>query len=270
VNAAPYGFTLWENLWPGWFQSLHASFPSSIAWLGALVFSLPYLLILALPLLLPMLALLWRKNAFKREWLPYWIVGYALWASELHRWDLGHLRNGSVILILLFFTLCERQNRNLLPLIIMACLVINATANVLGAWSQQTPIHTRRGTLYKRRPDTALAFLLTHTRPGENVFVYPYQPIYYFLADLHNPTRFSSLMYHINTDAQFRQAVQDLESAKPRYVLWDAVFSGQNMQSLFPAYRHPAPNHLIMEPYLKTHYRQIGFENGFRILERRS
>jgi hypothetical protein len=150
----------------------------------------------------------------------------------------------------------------------MACLIMNASANVLGAWSHKTPVHSRRGTLYAARPDAALEFLLTHTTPGEDVFVYPYPPMYYFLADVHNPTRFSNLMYHLNTKAQFREAVQDLDTAKPRYVLWDTVFTGDSMRSLFPAYHDPPRDQLIVEPYFETHYRQIGFENGVRILER--
>ena len=180
INAAPYGFTLWESLLPGWFHSLHASFPLPFAWAGTMVFSVPYLLILFVPMVLPVLGFVWRADAFQRELIPYWIAAYALWASELHRWDLGHLRNGSLLLILLFFTLCERRKQNipnLAAVAIMACLVMNASANVLGAWSQQTPIHSRRGTLYEKQRDHALEFLLTHAKPGDDVFVYPYPPI---------------------------------------------------------------------------------------------
>ena len=73
----------------------------------------------------------------------------------------------------------------------------------------------------------------------------------------------------LNTDAQFREVVHDLDDAKVRYVLWDTVFAGDSMRTLFPAYRYPPPDRLIIEPYLETHYRQIAFENGIRILERR-
>ncbi len=271
VNAAPYGFTLRENLWPSWFSALHAGFPLPVALAGTIVFSVPYVLILVVPFLLPLLAYAWRSNAFEREMLPYWITAYALWASELHRWDLGHLRNGCLILIILFFALCERQRKksaNHLTLAIMACLVVTGSANVLGATAQRTAIHTRRGTLYKQNDDAALQFLLTHTRRGENVFIYPYQPIYYFIADVRNPTRFSNLMYHINTDAQFREVVCDIDAQKVRYVLWDSQFSGQRFRSLFPAYEDPPPRQLIVEPYLKTHYHQVAIEENFRILER--
>jgi hypothetical protein len=76
------------------------------------------------------------------------------------------------------------------------------------------------------------------------------------------------LQYHFNTDAQFREAVRDLEDKKVRYVLWDSVFSGDGMRAVFPAYRQLPREQLIVEPYLESHYRQIGFMSGFRIPER--
>jgi hypothetical protein len=42
------------------------------------------------------------------------------------------------------------------------------------------------------------------------------------------------------------------------------------LTALFPAYRQPPADQLIMEPYLEAHYRQIGFEKQFRILERKN
>lgn len=270
VNTADYGFILWEIWFPNWFSTLHAILPSPFAALGTFTLSVPFLLILLLPLL-PILGYLWRPQAFRRELLPYWLAAYALWLSELHHLDIGHLRNGCLILVILFFTLCEIRERRFpkqLILLITACLVLHAAVNLLGALSLKTPVHSRRGTLLAQKPDTALDFLLRHTQPGDDVFVYPYQPIYYFLADVRNPTRFSNLMYQINTDEQFREAVGDLNRKKVRYVLWDSVFSGENLRSVFPSYRPPPPGKLIMEPYLESHYRQIAFKNGFRILER--
>ena len=270
VNAASYGYTLRESWWPTWFSGLRPHFSLGLTLAQIAAFSIPWVLILVVPFLLPIVGYMWRPNAFRRDMLPYWLAGYALWASELHRLDLGHLRNGTPVLIILFFALCERQQGNIprrLAFGIVACLTVYATANLLGAAAAHATIHSRRGTLRASSSDAALDFLVAHTRPGENVFVYPYRPIYYFLADLRNATRFGFLVYGLNTPAQFREAIDDLEKKKVRYVLWDGLAT-QNLTALFPAYRPPAADQLIMEPYLETRYRQIGSEAGFRILER--
>lgn len=212
------------------------------------------------------------RDAFSRELLPYWLTGYALWLSELQRVDIGHLRNGSIILVLLFFALCERHRRAYPKHVafgVIACLLLNGMVNVAAAAMARVPIHSRNGTLYSYKKDSALEFLLRHTERGENVFVYPYRPIYYFLADVRNPTRFSYLQYHFDGDEQFLEAIRDLERTKVRYALWDTIFAGENMTREFPAYCQPPREQLIMEPYLESHYRQIGFENGLRILERK-
>lgn len=113
-----------------------------------------------------------------------------------------------------------------------------------------------------------LEFLETHTRPGDEVFVYPYQPIYYFVENLKNPTRYSYLQYHLHTDEQFREATRDLEQKKVRYVVFDTALSGERFREVFPAYRQPAASELIMEPYLEAHYHLVNDLGRFRILQR--
>jgi len=272
ANSAPYGFILREGFWRSWYPALHAIFPGPVALGLVFIFSVPFLLILGLPAILPLLAYRWRTDASERRLIPYWAAGIAIWASELHRWDLGHLRNGCVLLLVVSFALLERRKRAVGKYVaagITGCAVLYGTVNVAAASGQRVPIQSRRGTLYGSTTDPVLEFLQTHTTRGEEVFVYPYQPIYYFAADVRNPTRYSNLMYGINTDAQFHEAVEDIERKRVRYVLWDTVFSGEGLRNLFPAYRPPAKDKLIMEPYLERNYRQIGFENGFRILERK-
>ncbi len=271
INAAPYGYPLWEKTLPVWFSMLHRilPLPLTIVFVGAL--SVPFLLILILPMATPVLGYLERSTAFGREWLPYWLVACALAVSELHRLDLGHARHGCVMLVVLFFALCEIQKKKFLrqaAVAVMACVILSGAVDMLAVLGCRIPIQTRRGTLLARESDSALEFLLHHTRAGDEVLVYPYRPVYYFLADLRNPTRLSCFMYGNGTEPLFREAVRDIDRQKVRYVLWDTVFSGENLRSIFPSYRVPPPNQLIMEPYLESHYRQVGFENGFRILER--
>ena len=139
------------------------------------------------------------------------------------------------------------------------CVVLAGTVNWANSWS-----------LSKPSPDSArlLEFLKTHTDPSEYVFIYPYQPIYYFAAKLRNPTRYSYIQYSLHTRAQFAEAVHDLDQKQVRYVVFDTLLSGEHFQGMFPAYRQPEKSQLIIEPYLEAHYR-LAYDLGrFHILER--
>jgi hypothetical protein len=119
------------------------------------------------------------------------------------------------------------------------------------------------------KDDAALRFLNITIPQGEYVFVYPYYPMYYFLADLRNPTRFSTLVYNYNTDSQFDEVIDDLSRKRVRYILWDTVVEGKNLTTWFPQYRHPAEERLKLEKFLQTHYEQKAVLNGFRVLLRK-
>jgi hypothetical protein len=97
--------------------------------------------------------------------------------------------------------------------------------------------------------DPVLQFLSEHVKTGQPTLVYPYAPVYYFLSAARNPTRYSFTLYQLNTEAQFREVVQSLESSDVRYVVWDRS-SLDSMHLWFPAYRIPPPNELMVEPYL--------------------
>ena len=150
----------------------------------------------------------------------------------------------------------------------MICaLALGAWRGVVGA-AAQVRQETRRGVVRTYVRDDALQFLLDNTKPRDFVFVYPYYPMYYFLANLRNPTRYGILLYGYNTDEQFQEALADLDRARPRYVLWDTVIDGENWKQWYPAYVRPAERDLVIEPYLNRHYRTIATKSGFRIMER--
>ena len=54
-------------------------------------------------------------------------------------------------------------------------------------------------------------------------------------------------MYHMNTDSQFQEAIDALETKRVRYVLCDSVVSGANLTTWFPGYEHPPASELKME-----------------------
>ena len=266
INAAPYGSPLWQHL----VDTLQNDGSSPVARMQALTFGLPLLLVATLPLVLP-LAAGWSG----RPWLqipmfPYWFAAYALWVSELHRIDIGHLRNGAMLMAVLFFSICEASGRGVVRragLVLTLCIVLTGMTHFLMSW-QGEKRETRRGTVYVEGDTAVLDFLDSHTQAGDEVFVYPYQPIYYFLENLRNPTRFSYMLYRFNTKSQFLEATEDLERKEVRYVVFDKEFSGPRLAQVFPAYRQPADRDLIMEPYLAAHYGVVSEGRRFRVLQR--
>jgi hypothetical protein len=148
-------------------------------------------------------------------------------------------------------------------------LLVYGLVHVLKPLGAQYKMATRRGTLYACQPDDALNFLQEHIKPKGEVFIYPYYPMYYFLANVKNPTRHSILMYHINTKDQFREIIDILDNKKVKYVLLDTLMEGNTLRLYFPSYKIPHENELILEQYLKEHYRVVGIKNNFRIMVRR-
>ena len=76
-------------------------------------------------------------------------------------------------------------------------------------------------------------------------------------------------MYRINTKSQYDEAVRVIEETKVRYVVWNTVLGEEKVHEAFPAYRHPRPEELIMEPYLARHYDVKWSLTHVRILERK-
>jgi hypothetical protein len=271
VNAVPYGYGV-QFYWGIWKESLGAALSAPGGICAASFLVVPFLLIATLPLLLVLFGLRHRTLAFNRVNLPYWMAGFALWISEIHRQDITHLVWGAPILLILCFHLYSlAPQRFRVQRLISICVFSLALVNELVALTTvDRTMSTRRGTVHTYDGDPALGFLIAHIRPGEPVFVYPYCPMYYFLSAAQNPTRFSFLRYQMNTKSQFREVIESLEQSKARYVLWDTAFDREKFDAMFPNYRTPPQQELIVEPYLAAHYQQIAFKGGFRILGRKA
>ena len=200
--------------------------------------------------------------------------GIALWLSEIHRMDLIHLIYGSPALVILLFALwniCSKKKRGTYQLgLIMAIipLLFLATFHLIIALSAKQEFVTRRGTVYTYQEDTALKFLHENIPAGSMVFIYPYRPMYYFLANIRNPTRYSHLLYSYNTEAQFNETITALERKRVKYVLLDTLFDETYLKKIFPKYVQPPDEKQVVEKYLQKHYRELDVRYGFRILER--
>jgi hypothetical protein len=66
-----------------------------------------------------------------------------------------------------------------------------------------------------------VAYVQAGTPVGAPFFAYPVQPLFNFLADRPNPTRFDHFLPGTLTSRDFAEVIAELERARPRYVLWD-------------------------------------------------
>lgn len=272
VNSVPYGTGLFVYYWQRWAVPLASQFGPFFGYGAGGVLIVPHLLIAALPVVLVAIACYQRRAAFSRTTIPYWVVGLALWVSELHRKDIMHLAYGSPVLLILFFNLCKGfRSKWRTPALqfIAICAVALASVNLLVVMTAKHQIVTRRGVVRGFSGDSVMEFLNSHTRPGDTLFAYPYGPMYYFLAAAKNPTRYSFLLYDMNTDSQFVEAVRQLEEAKVHYVLWDTTLENEGVKWAYPANWEPRRNNQIIEPYLWNHYRIVQTVDDVRILERK-
>jgi hypothetical protein len=73
------------------------------------------------------------------------------------------------------------------------------------------------------RDDFVAIVLDTRARsaPGEPIFVYPTLPMFYFLADRPNPTRFGHVYPGAATSDEQLEMINTLEALRVRYVVWD-------------------------------------------------
>ena len=271
-NVVPYGLDFRQLYWSAFTTSLTPVFSRVMADAVSAVLCLPFVAVMGLPLVLAGCAAAFRRSAFNRNTLPYWIAGCALWLSEMHRKDLHHIVWASPLLIVLAFSYCRqlrgKWTKPALQTVTVSAILL-ASLNPLVALLANHKVVTRRGTMYNAFPqDTVLEYLNAHMAPGEPLFVYPYSPLYYFLSAASNPTRYSILMYNTNTEQQFREVTQTLETAKVRYVVWDRSFPSW-VKKGFPSFRMPPRDDLIIEPYLLAHYRVVsGTEDRYQVLER--
>jgi hypothetical protein len=233
------------------------------------VLIVPFLCVAALPVLLTAFALKRRDQALTRATLPYWVCGFALWLSEMQRKDIWHLVYGSPLLILLGLHVYGRSPNkwNVRAMrLLAACAWFLAIFNLLAVSMARTPIATRRGVVYGYQRDAVLEYLNDHIRPGEEILAYPYRPMYYFLLEADNATKYSFFTPGMHTESQFREAVDSLEAKKIKHVIWDTTYDDPDMAWANPHVPRPLP---IVEPYLMEHYTIVYFNKGVRLLERK-
>jgi hypothetical protein len=271
INSVTYAHGLFGD---GIFEFWSALFRHTI-WGNCLSVALilPDLLIVSLPLTVLLLGIRYRQKPDRPEILLLWFTGYALFLSEFQRTDLTHLIWGSPILIILFAHLLDRRRTSISRIaigLVNFSSVSLAIFTVLMVTINSTTVLTRRGKIAvaERNALGVFEILDRETKPGEEIFVYPYSPLYYFLSGTRNATDHSFLLYGFHTPQQFQEVIHTLDQSRVRTVVWDTNYIEKAEGRLFPRARRPRPDQLIIEPYLMSHYRQVGNYGGIWIMER--
>jgi hypothetical protein len=267
ANVVPYAQGMIRDCW-NHFVVAKPGFRWTIV--TATVLITPFFFVAALPVLLPALAVRFRSNPVTPEIALYWLCGWALWLGEIHRKDIFHLVFGSPLLIILSIYYLEQYRAKVADLalqVLALCAACLATFNLFLVLSAR-PLATRVGTIAVFKNVAALSVLDDKVASGEEIFAYPYCPMYYFLSATTNPTRYGGLLYNFNTPSQFEEVVRVLEHRRVRYVLWDTHFQAKEVAALFPASAHISPGALIVEPYLESHYKVVWADADTRLMER--
>ena len=199
----------------------------------------------------------------------YAAAGAAIWIGEFHRKDIIHLAFGSPLLLIVFFyILAELPGRfvRIATRTLAFSAVSLALFDLVLVTVAPRPLQTRVGTLKTLSPTGTVRFLMTHVAAGEEIFVYPYRPSYYFITGTTNPTPYSFLIYGYNTKAQFQEVISTLETRKIKYVSWDTTYNAK----VAPHESLPKdPREFIFERYLQCRYKVIQDDHGERVMQRR-
>jgi 4-amino-4-deoxy-L-arabinose transferase-like glycosyltransferase len=266
VNVVPYAQGIIHYYWDH-FVIAKSGFRWTV--ITASILILPFFVVATLPAMLPVLAISYRRNAAQPEILLLWLCGVALWLSEFHRKDIPHLVFGSPLLMILFVFYLQQYRAKIADLALQI-LAISATClagfNLFLVLSAR-PVATRAGSVALLKSDPVINALQSEAKAGEEIFAYPYCAMYYFLSATTNPTRYAALLYNFNDPSQFEEVVRTLEQRRVKLVVWNTSLQ-KNMKDFFPGMKKVPDDQLIVEPYLRTHYKVVWADADTRIMER--
>ena len=258
VNITPYAWV------PGGYQAFWRS-------LAAAPFPLRLLFVLAacLPALLPVAVFLgwaaaWLVQRMQRLapamrfpvlYLAGCLAGYVL--STYPRPDLTHLTIVAplayVLTALLICTYASPRLGNAIFLLMLPCALLLTAQSAELAFSD-IPLRTPVGTLAIAPEEVGpVRALFEHVRPGQELYVHPYLPLFYFLTQTTNPTRYSYLAPGMMGDADEQSVLADLRRSPPDWLLY-LPLQREAYLKVFPSAAHMPVHFDAIERWLKCRY----------------
>ncbi len=278
ANKLPYGYVV---------TSRNPTELFSGTWASRVILSVvmsPLLLFSLLPIT-AVVVLIWftlkgpRAELSTQKW-GYWVLVSAVLSGLLlstfltKRPDFTHLNYlGPVFYLVLAWVLDgldlqSRLWRSLMPVLVLYVFLSFTSfgmMTLLESLSAHYKVETPRGIVRTADQDRTLEYILAHVKPGEKIFVYPYEALYYYLTATFSPTRFDFLQLGMHTADQFDKALQELDADQTRVVLFETSFYDK-----IPMGWPDTPVQVMtardpIENYIFAHYRPCGApaSNGF-------
>lgn len=126
---------------------------------------------------------------------------------------------------------------------------------------------TPAGRIHGRSPDLEVVRMVTsRVARNDSLFVYPYAPIFYFLTQAHNPTRYSFLQPGMSTPVDERLALDALLARPPRWILFFSV----TPETYLRTWPSSDPSRLRMpsiEKFIRERYRIVSSADRFQLME---
>lgn len=126
---------------------------------------------------------------------------------------------------------------------------------LLAANGANKKIETRRGTVAASGTDNVIPYVQAHRKPEDRLFVYPDQPLYYFLTATTNPTGYDYIQPGLHSRDQVESAIRDLDKSPDAPVLFSSSFA-EIISIAWPS----TPEKIIAAPdpmalFIVKHYR---------------
>jgi hypothetical protein len=114
--------------------------------------------------------------------------------------------------------------RPYLMLAISVTFGLMTCALLVAGLSGRNQVETRHGSIRTSQPDTVIGYVQAHNADGDEILVYPYLPLYYYLTGTHSPSRYDYFQPGMNTIEQAREIIANMESHQVRTVIFEPGF----------------------------------------------
>ena len=238
-----------------------------------------FLLATFLPAILPPLAALAWLPSLRSPRAPeifLLLSGAAFIGSTYPRWDLLHLLYGFPVFVILAAIWVERHARRAaaaaLAAVVLIPAAVMAAQNLTGQGTLET-VDTPAGKIKASSGDARqVRVAVGAIRRGETLFVFPYQPMLYFLTAARNPTRYSFVQPGMMSREDENAVTAQLKEAPPQWVLY-AEFSAQDYLRVWPSSNPQDLRMPVLEDFIRESYIPWpGAENQgieYRLMQRR-